>query len=222
MAQNPGGGRRTSTRKAAGSAADTETPQGDQSPPDATGDPSVDDPTTDPASSDPATDPASSDPASSDPASSDATDPASSDPAERLRLLRARQAEQVRTTQRIDTGNRPTTLTPQQLDGQSGISPHSVGGPDLTVERYAAGQTARDLRGDYVFPDSDAYVAFRPMGCRTLATKRVWSAGLAVRKDYYNKMLSHVSPTPEGAQLYPPEGEKATETAEAGGTATSS
>jgi hypothetical protein len=71
-----------------------------------------------------------------------------------------------------------------EVSMSAGIHSHSVGGPETLVGSFLGNQT--DVHR-YVVADDDAYLGFVPLHATTPSTKRLWSKGQMVRKDFYTK-----------------------------------
>jgi hypothetical protein len=71
-----------------------------------------------------------------------------------------------------------------EVSMSAGIHSHSVGGPETLTGSFLGNQT--DVH-KYVVADDDAYLGFVPLHATTPSTKRLWSKGQMVRKDFYTK-----------------------------------
>lgn len=151
-------------------------------PPAGTGTPTDVDPVTGAASLD--HDENAGKPGNTNPRPGQGGDAADNGVADELRSLRARQFDEANRTQQLDHGDRPTTMSDDVAAAQSAISPYSPGAPDTMTPVYAPGRSASSI-GDIVYPEESGYIGVLPEGCRTPTTKRLWSAGQAVRRDYF-------------------------------------
>lgn len=91
-----------------------------------------------------------------------------------------------------DTGGEADPRSPEhegntqhsEISMSAGIHSHSVGGPETLTGSFLGNQT--DVH-KYVVADDDAYLGFIPLYATTPSTKKLWSKGQMVRKDFYGK-----------------------------------
>lgn len=108
-------------------------------------------------------------------------------------------AERRIPTQVFDTGDRPTELTPEQVEGQNGLPQFHPGGAETLLGSPFSGHTVNS--SEYAFPDDDGFISYLPLNSKTPVTVRVWSKGQAVRKDIWEHYQGKAANTPQDSTV---------------------
>jgi hypothetical protein len=80
----------------------------------------------------------------------------------------------------------PGNTQDREVSRAAGIHPFTVGGPETLHGSFLGNRTDAHK---YVVAEEDGYLGFIPQYAQTPSTKKLWSAGQMVRKDFYEKWV---------------------------------